>query len=321
MSLNELQALEFPKLGTEALVRKISKLRKTTLRKSKLTLRRSQAKTIAYFKNQYYVNTAAADLKIAVRRNEDILLASLILTLSLYFAFMNMSGEAMLLFFRTGYDIAELSGINMAVLLLVVCSILAVIGSWLAALLLNMLSFSVMDGANRKKYRSFRSTARKGLQYASRVTGAWIALALVIALPLAVIFINSFLILKGARVPMVALETLFPYIATISVASTVLLLINYGLVPYVALFEPELPLYKALDRSHRLVKHRGRIFILAMYGILAACLAAIYGGAILLNQLLKMPEPITFFILSGVAAMYLNCLMVMFYRKRKQARK
>jgi hypothetical protein len=43
--------------------------------------------------------------------------------------------------------------------------------------------------------------------------------------------------------------------------------------------------------------------------------------AILLNQLLKIPEPITFFILSGVAAMYLNCVMVMFYRKRKQARK
>ncbi len=321
MSLNELQALEFPKLGAEALARKLAKTWRTALHKCKLALCRSHTRTLNYFRSQYYVSNAVTDLKSAVVRNEDILFASLILAVSLYFAFMNMAGEVMLLFFRTGYDIAELSGVNMAVLLLTVCSILGVIGAWLAALLLNMLSFSVMDGANRKKYRSFRSTARKGLQYASRVTGAWIALALVIALPLAVIFVNSFLILKGAQTPMSALETIFPYAATLSVASTVLLLINYGLIPYVALFEPELPLHKALDRSYRLVKNRGRIFILAMYMIFAACLAGVYGLAILFNQFLKVPEPITFFILSGLVAMYLNCVMVMFYRKRKQARK
>jgi hypothetical protein len=225
------------------------------------------------------------------------------------------------LFFKTGYDIAELSGINMAVLMLMVCSILGVVGGWLAAWLLNMLSFSIMDGANRKLHRSFRSTARKGLQYASRVTGAWVALLFVVLLPLLVMALNSFLVLRGVRQPLAVVELLFPYVATASVASTVLLLINYGLVPYVALFEPELPLHKALDRSHQLVRRRGRIFILAVYGLLGAAVAAAYSLALVFNQFLRIPEPITFFILSGLAVMYANCLMVMFYRKRKQARK
>lgn len=320
MSLSELQALEFPKLGTEALVRKLAKLQVACLRKSKIATRKARSRTNAYFRSQYYIGTAAVDLKVAAARNEDILLASLITTVSLFFSFMSMSGEAMLLFFMTGYDIAELSGVNMAVLMLVVCSIFGVIGAWLAALLLSMQSLSVMDGANRKRNRSFRSTARKSLQYASRVASAWTALLVVVALPLIILAINSFFLLESARDPVVAIEAIFPYVATAGIASTVLLLINYGLVPYVALFEPQIPLHRALDRSHKLVKRRGRIFILAIYGLLTAAVAAAYGVSNLLNQYLKIPTAVSFFILSGLVIMYINCIMVIFYRKRKQAR-
>lgn len=320
MSLSELQALEFPKLGTEALAKKLLKAQAKLIRRSKMATRKARTKTKTYFRSQYYIATAAADLKTASARNEDILLASLIATVSLFFSFMSMSGEAMLLFFMTGYDIAELSGINMTVLIVIACSIFAVIGAWLAAMLLSMLSISVMDGANRKQHRSFRSTARKSLQYASRVASAWVALLVLVALPLVALAVTSLMLLRGVSNPVEAIEVIFPAVVTAGVASTVLMLINFGLVPYVALFEPEIPLYKALSRSHQLVKRRGRIFILAIYGLLAATGAAAYGISNVINQWIRVPAAVTFTILSGLIIMYINCIMVMFYRKRKMAR-
>lgn len=320
MSINQLQAIEFPKLGVDVVARKLSRFIKSSYRRNKLAIRRSRNRAVSYYRSQYYPSTAVAEFKTAVSKNEDIMVASVILALSLYFAFMNMTGEVLLLFFQTGYDIAELTGINMAVLLVIVCGILAVIGSWLAALLINMISFSIMDGANRKVYRSFRSTARKSLQYASRVSGAWIALIIVIMVPLIVVGVNSILLIKGALSPVVALEAILPFAATLAIASTVLLLINYGLVPFVALFEPDIPLHKALDRSYQLVRRRGRIFLMSIYGAFGLSVLAAYGLALGLNYLLKIPTALTVIVLFGLIALSFNSILVIFYRKRKQSR-
>lgn len=303
------------------MLRKIQKNKTRYMRSLKKAAKKSRTRTAAYFRNQYYLTTATRDLKTAAARNEDIVIASLIVTAGLLFSYMKMAGEAMLLFFQTAYELSELTGMNMLVLGVVVLAIFSVIAGWLSAFLLNIISISIMDGATRKQYKSVRATIRKGLRYASRVTGAWIVYLATLMIPLITLAAPSILYVIAAPNPLIALEKLVPFLTVASISSTILLIMNYGMMPYVALFEPLPPLSQTLETSRQLVKTRGRLFILGIYGFFFAAMTTAYGVAYVLQNMLQIPKGITFIVLAGMVILYTHSLMVMLYRKRKLARK
>lgn len=321
MSLHDLQALEFPKIGSDQFLDNIYKKYLLLLRIVKKASKRMSSKTALYFRSQYYVSSATSDLKKATVHNEDIVITSSIISIILMFCYIKMAGEMLFLFLLTAYEFAEATNFNMIVLFIVVISVFAVIAGWLAAFIMNTLAISIMEGATRKQYKSIRSTLRKSLKYTSRVTCAWLAYLAVIGLPQVAIAIMTFIFITIGPNPLEALTSVMPLIAVASITSAVLLIMNYGLVPYVALFENSIPLSRTFQRSRQLVKTKGRIFILGIYGILTTALITAYFVSKIIENLIYIPNVFTFFVLASAIAFYSHCLTVMLYRKRKLARR
>jgi hypothetical protein len=158
------------------------------------------------------------------------------------------------------------------------------------------------------------------LAHAGRVTGAWL---------LAFIGIFGVPALLGATAlsyaELGARETdqvfaAFPYLATAAIAWIVVAALQFALAPFVALFEPDVRLRRVLHRSAALVKRRGRLFIMASYGLLALVLAGAYLLAGGIEQLIGLHQGLQFFTYAFIIAMFYNGIMATLYRKRKLAR-
>jgi fatty acid desaturase len=87
------------------------------------------------------------------------------------------------------------------------------------------------------------------------------------------------------------------------------------------LFEPVQPLASTFTRSKQLLQRKGRVFILATYVSLAVCLACIYAASMLVEMLISIEKWLIFILLILPTALFFNGIMVIFYRKRRLARK
>lgn len=283
--------------------------------------RRARSKTLAYARRQYYPTTAFADARVAIARNEDIFITTLVLLVVLTFSLTTTALQFLLTFLGTATAVADLTGINGGLLLLITFAIPALLCSWVAACLINMFSIAIMDGATRKNNRSLRLTVKRSLRTASRTANAWfMCIALLGAAPL-LILITSSIASSVAGVSKAAIMATVPFALTACAVWAIYALAQYSLVPSVALFEPNLPLMKAFGRSRQLVKRRGRFFSLAIYLLVTIAIVAVYLFAGLVQSSLHIDKAALVSIGSMAAILSAHGLMVMLYRKRKLARK
>lgn len=317
MSFTQLGILDLPRPNRRFFKRKLSHARKQTHKLFRAQIRRARSRSLAAIRSQYYLTDAFDDLRIAARRNEDIFITAIILILVLGFSYVATAANFLILFFKTAYDLADLSGVNMGLLMAVAGVVAAVLFGWLAAFLLNLMSVAIMDGATRKVRRSVRTTVRTSLRHAGRVASAWLLFGCIIGVPLALGAAGSYLYMHAHAISMDALLGDLPKAVIAALTWIIFVLMQYSLVPYVALFEPELPLSRILRRSRQLVSRRGHLFLLFGYLLFVAAL----GGAYKVTELAGPGQGLAFAVLALGISLVANGTLVMLYRKRKLARK
>lgn len=319
MSLNELSEYYPQRLQLHSRSLVLSWLKSTT--QLKKASRRARSKTLAFARSQYYPTSAYADARLAITRNEDIFITTLVILVVLTFSLTTTALQFLLTFLGTATALADLTGVSGSLLLLVTFAIPGLLCSWVAACLINMFSIAIMDGATRKINRSLRLTIKRGLRTASRTANAWFMLVTMLAAGPGLILIVSSIIMQTTNLSKADALAIVPYVAAACVAWIIYVLAQYSLVPSVALFEPDLPLVQVFGRSRRLVKRRGRIFSLTIYLMAALAIVVIYLFASLVQSSLHIDKAALVSVGSMAAILGVHGLMVMLYRKRKLARK
>lgn len=297
-------------------------LRKLRLqRQVKQAVRKSRSASIVWFRRQYFLTSAYRDVRTGIRLNEDIFIGSSIAAAVMIYAFISIFTELSYNFFITAFLFSEQSGANMIAWTGVAVACLTVLAAWMLALIFNSSSMAIMQGLNRKKDRSLRQTFRTSLNLVGRVTTAWLMLASLIALPLVAsiaVGINHLLLAMPEN--LYDLLDIAPYYVVPAVAGMFGMLVQYSLIPTVALFEPTLGYNAVLQRSQQLIGQRGRLFLLAGYIVFALSLASVAGLAVLLQRI-ALPVGMTMTI-GGLGLLGLwQGILTVFYRKRRLARK
>ncbi|MEO8104999.1 MAG: hypothetical protein ABI602_01545 [Candidatus Saccharibacteria bacterium] len=319
MSLNELS--EYYPLRLQLRRRSLLQSWLKSRAQLKKASRRARSKTLAYARNQYYPTSAVADARLAITRNEDVFITTLVLLVVLTFSLTTTALQFILTFLGTATAVADLTGVSGGLLLLVTFAIPALLCTWVAAWLINMFSIAIMDGATRKNNRSLRLTMKRGLQAASRTANAWFLLVIVLAAVPGLILLVSSIIMQTTHLSKAAVLTTAPYVVLACAVWIIYGLAHYSLVPSVALFEPTLPLWKVFGRSRQLVKRRGRFFSLTIYLMMVLAIVLVYTLASLVQSSLHIDKAALVSIGTMTALLSAQSLMVMLYRKRKLARK
>ncbi|CAN5634779.1 hypothetical protein BH23PAT1_BH23PAT1_2980 [soil metagenome] len=321
MTLADLQTYYNPGPGNRVLKRTLHNTKKKALKLIKASLRKAKSKVRAIVRRQYFVTCAYSDLQVAVRRNEDIFLGTLMITLGVSFSFAVTAVEALLLFFRTAFELSGSIGLDVGLLTIVALAILAVLGVWVSAFLTNLQSIAFIQGATGNNYRSLRSTIRKSLRYSSRISAVWFMLCSLIFTPLVIGVALGYLYLSINPLSMSQIFNLLQAAIVLAIIWVIIVIMNFGLTPYAALYEPGLNLRQAFVRSARLVQRRGRIFILFVYCLIGLALFAAYEVSELANTTLGTNSWLIFSALALAILALGNGIMAMLYRKRKLARK
>ncbi len=321
MSLTQLQAYYQPWLKKRSLRKELLLFRKNTQKLLKAQIRKAKTKTIRAVRSQYYVSTALADAKIAARRNEDIVITMTILAIVICYSAAAISLDLLITAFSAVFALSEVTKIDPSTLIILTFGSVAVIAGWLAAMVMNMQSIALLDGANRKRINTVRSTVRKSLKYTSRVTYSWLLIGLIIIGIPALGAIAAAMYLSQTTISMLGMLEFAPFAITAGIAWVVIMLMEYGLVPYIMLFEPHLSFRQTLSRSNELIKNKGRIFLLCADILLGISLAGAYFTATKAEALLGIHRGLHFFGYGLALVLIYNAVMTLFYRKRKLARR
>jgi hypothetical protein len=322
MSLNELiETYNLPGLGTGVYKGTAQLVRNTAHKVTNFKLKKARRHAMAFLRKQYYITHAMGDLRLAISRNEDIVISSLIISTVLSFAFAATSAQFVLSFMRTAYAFSNMTGTSIALLTLFVVGMLTAVGGWLMAFIMNMFSIAVMEGATRKRNRSVRATVRRSLKYASRITNAWLLVLTAIGLPLIGAGIIGVTYMRLFVHPIKFSSSLVYQAVALAVTWTLIILATYGLVPTIALFEPEITLTQAFGRSRRLVKRKGRIFLMAGSLLLAGAIVLAYLVSTGIKSALHLESGPIFFTSIFMILCVANGVCVILYRKRRLAKK
>lgn len=311
-----------PKLRTRSLQRRFAAAQHKTKRYLKTKVRRAKSQTVATYRRQYFLTAAGRDIRVAAAKNEDIFITSLIIAAVIGYCFAVTVTDLLLLFFQTALDGTTKYGLGMIPLSIAALGTLGILALWVFTFMLNTISVALMEGATGKQYRSVRMTLRKGLRQTGRVATVWLMIMLRLAAVTAIVSIAfiSYIAATGVNDLEEAIRYI-PYAGGAAVLIMLHVLLRYSLAPYVALFEPATSSNGALKRSRQLLHRRGKLFLLATYVSALLAAAALYGSAVMIEQLLGINK-LVFCALGGLSiAIILNCTLVMLYRKRKLARK
>ena len=180
------------------------------------------------------------------------------------------------------------------------------------AFILAVTSISLRDGAQKRK-GTIGGTLKSGLGLIKRVALANTLVALVVIWPIAIIsFLPLLLLSSGGRTG----AAIFSLIAgVVAVVWAIIGSLRYSLVPYVAIFEPDVPIKKTLGRSKELLKKGGQWFIVKgflLILLIGGILGAMTGKNLQeLNSANNIGVNIIFVIVSAIASgslamLYLN---------------
>ena len=310
-----------PRPDGRSFKRKIKQTRVRSHRLVKANVRKTRSLYQAWYRRQYFLASAYADLRKTIRRNEDIYLAVLMIAVVLGYAYAVVAAQILFIFFGAAYALGEATGMSMALLSIVTICVLGVSLAWVGAFGSNALSLSVMQGATGKKYRSLRKTLRESLFYTSRTTAAWTLVIATVVGPLMTIALGTAIGFKVAQADLHTALMFLPYLAVCGISWALYALMQYSLVPQVAIFEPHLSLSQAFTRSRQLVRSKGKVFLSVTYCSFALGLAALYGTSLLFEKVLRLNQTVTFIFGLILMMIFTNGILTMFYRKRRLARK
>lgn len=297
----------------KVLVRQRRQLKRTTIR--------TQRKVRSWLKSQYYLTAALRDGHVAFTQNEDIALASIIITAVISFGTISILSNALYMFVLAGSVLATLSGANLALLIIIACGVIGVLCLWVSSLLQDSLSIALIEGSTRKRNRSLRLTFRRSLRHASSSAMAWTALFAAAFGPIAVGVLTILILTHMAQISLAASLPYILVMGSVGVIWSLWVLANYTLAPYVKLFEQPTSWQATFARSKSLVRRKGKLFILSGYMAFAVCLWGLYSLAIGVEKLTHFNSTLTI-LLAGMAVVSLaNAVLTMLYRKRKLARK
>ncbi|MES2971327.1 MAG: hypothetical protein V4702_03340 [Patescibacteria group bacterium] len=271
-------------------------------------------------RQHYFLPKAFSDLRRASAQNEDIVLASVISGFLLVYACSVIAVEFVVALSNATYAMSEATDVDMGLLLLVAGPLVILFCMLLAAATLNFLSLAVMDGANRKVYRTIRTTFKRALGAASRLTSAWFLLGIVHFARMFAVFMPVYLYVKWFSDIVVLSNRALIAVSTFAIVWLIVGLIKYSLVPYVALFEPQYLLTEAFGRSRQLVNKQAVVFLLIGSLVLSVYVFGLYKLCVLLKATLGVGTNLLFVLGLLAGIMLANGAMVMLYRKRKLAR-
>ncbi len=319
--ITQLQTDYLPRHSGRSLKRRTA-LFKSRIRKTyRTTTRKITRNAIKWHAEQYFLSRAYADVRKAIRANEDIFIGIIIVSITLGYAYAAATSELLYVFFGAAYGVAEAFDISMLTLSMITLAVLGTSLAWVAAFSLTSLSTAIMHGLNGKKNRSLRATMRHGLRYTTRTTFAWFIVASIIATPLLLAGALWMSLLKFGSADILTALTVTPYLVIAGIAWIVYCLMQYSLVPYIAIFESHLSFSQVFARSHELVRRKGRIFLLTLHTALLAAIAALVGMSYILESQFGIDQSLTINFGATLAFMVTNAMMVVFYRKRRLARK
>lgn len=301
--------------------RKIKNLRTQIRRQIRSGVRHSRSSYMRWYRRQYFLTSAYADMKKGISKNEDIYITAIIIAVVLGYSYAVVAAEMIHMFFLTAYILAETSGSNMLFLSLFTAAIVVVTLSWVGAFALNAMSIAQLQGANRKVLRSVRKTTRQALRYSTRTTSAWFLVLAEVARPMAIAILISLAFLKAGVMDGDKLLLAAPIAAILlGLLWSVNNLLRYTLVPHVLLFEPALRYDEAFKKSADLVRRKGKIFLATFYLTIISLLALAYLLTGFLEDKTGINRGVTFLMLAAAMIIFSNGLLVAFYRKRKLAR-
>jgi hypothetical protein len=319
MSINQIQTEYFPQLNGQYIYRKLELLRQKARKAAKSKIRKARREYIAWHNRQYFLASAHNDMKVSIRRNEDIFIATALVAFGLIYACATIAAEITFTFFITAFSFSEVSGINMLLVALVAAGSLGAILTWVAAFILNSMSIALMHGANRKQIRSVRSTLRQGLAQAGRTATSWLVFLSALVLPLMLVGVAGLLHLLLFITTQAQMLSVMPYYIIAAMVGLIYVLLQYSLMPFVAFFEPTLSYLSAFKRSRELIAKKGRMFILSGYGILGTLIAAEYALSRFLQDLIGLHRNLSFSIMLTITAIYGYSVIAMLYRKRRMS--
>jgi hypothetical protein len=191
--------------------------------------------------------------------------------------------------------------------------VLIITSSFLTAFVQSVIGIAIHDGANRKK--SFvKETLRQGLQKTVRVALANMLFYLILATPLVIAIVTSFVLFFAAT----NLWWLSILVIVVSLVATIPLVLRFTLIPVVALFEANVPV-RALVRRTNVLMAGGMgfaakafflsILILAIVSIIAPDGDEVEGTQFIILLISN--------ILSLGISLFLYAVLVVFYRNRK----
>ncbi|GAC1391968.1 MAG: hypothetical protein NVSMB46_06440 [Candidatus Saccharimonadales bacterium] len=320
MILTQLQEQYTPYLSKRVLYRTALLTQKRAKKLIKAKIRATKSQTKAYIRRQYFISTAIKDAGIAIKKNEDIFITMMLIIGILAYSLSVTTANILLSFFGTTTLLTEVTHIGSGVILLTSLVVLSIICGWILAFILNMVSFAVMDGAVKKSYRSVRLTLRRSLSMASRMTATWTLMLGIIGVPLSLGTVAGYFYMRSNAISMDHLKVLAPKLVVGGIVWFLLILMHIGLMPYVALFETKISLIDVVLRSIRLVKRRGRLFLLFSYLLFASSLMALFIGTSKISTFTGINHVLLFTFCAVVTVILGNAVLVVFYRKRKLAR-
>ncbi len=196
----------------------------------------------------------------------------------------------------------------------------------MTAVYTSMLGLAINDGAEGRKGQ-IKSLLRLAIQRVRRVFLGTLLLNLYIALPILLVIIVIFGLLlqpeslNGFAGLGLGLAAMF-FIQLIALIWTLIIVLRYSLIPFIALFEPDIPLRQLRKRSKHLLIKGGQWFLIK--GFLLLLIVFILIGVLAgesMEELLSSSNPLTIgtllIILLGLLA---NGAMVVLYRNRKVIR-
>ncbi len=322
MALPQIISYPAPLRGNPQLNKKLQNTGKLIKRASTYKLKRAKRYVSQTIKKQYLLSTAFKDLKCATKQNEDVTIAAIALSFIIAYACSVIGAEFTLAFFSRIYAMSVVSGFDILLLLLFIAlPSVVLICALLAATSANFMSLAFMDGANRKIYRSIRSTLARSLGAASRITGAWFLLSVVHFARLMSVVIPLGLYFKFS-----ATLDVIPNYVPIAVGCVGAIwicagLLKFSMVPYVALFEPQYLLHETFARSRQIINRQALVFMITGITLLSASLMALYELGGYLQELLGFGINLVFIMSLFIGLVIANGSMVMLYRKRKLARR
>ena len=287
----------------------------------KIAVRRTRRTVSTFDRRQYYLADAISDLRSAASRNEDIVILSVATVLAVVYAVLDTAATYMYAVLQAAYELATLTGMNMLLLMVLVAGILATLCGWIAAFLLNVCSVAVMDGSNRKRHRTIRSTFRTALGRSGRVTAAWFLLLLAICLPLLLSAATTAIIMRNANTSVAAATGYLPYATAFVIAWLLFVLTRYALAPKIALQEPSLGMFGAFSRSRQLLRRKGRLTVVMLCIMATGLGLATYQLAVAANEAIEGLGSLVVFLGATGGALLLNGMLAMLYCKSKRVRK